>query len=118
MRSEIGLSTPEQRRKRLERKRLQDTERAAARARAKSKTKKKKKSKGNKGTNAKKKKGGAPEARLLDQGLVRVVEPKNPAWIGSGRRTSLFGKPNLVVQQNRRGTTVHQSQRGAVFNER
>ena len=58
----------------------------------------------------------------VDEGYVLVGsmggQPKNPAWIGSGRRTSLFGKPNLVVQQNRRGTTVHQSQRGAVFNER
>ena len=64
---------------------------------------------------AKAKKAG--EARLLDSGLVRVVTPKNPTWISGGRRTSLFGKTSLAVQQNRRGTVLQQ-EKSAIFNER
>ena len=109
----VKVLSPEQRRERLERKRREDAEEAAKKA----KTRKKKASGRKKKSSKKGRKGGSSETRLLDSRLVRMVQPENPAWIGTGRRTSLFGKPNLVVQQNRRGTTVR-THRGVAFNER
>ena len=53
---------------------------------------------------------------MRSDGLV-FISPDNPAWVGAGRRTSMFGLPRTnSVQQNRRGTILTPA--SEVFNER
>ena len=69
--------------------------------------------------NGGKKKGTASSSELRSDGLDRhmiVNKPKNPAWVGAGRRGSTFGHLNMTAQQNHRGTFLTPA--GAVFNMR
>jgi hypothetical protein len=73
-------------------------------------------------TRRKKKKTKSPSGKLelrsdgLDRPVVSIT-PDNPAWVGAGRRTSMFGTPRTnSVQQNHRGTILTPA--SEVFNER
>ena len=59
---------------------------------------------------------GKSTFEVRSDGLVSI-SPDNPAWVGAGRRTSMFGLPRTnSVQQNRRGTILTPA--SEVFNER
>ena len=54
---------------------------------------------------------------MTSNGLIAHV-PANPAWVGAGRRTSMFGTTRTAsVQQNHRGTVLT-TPSSKIFNEK
>jgi len=55
--------------------------------------------------------------QMTSNGLIAHV-PANPAWVGAGRRTSMFGTTRTAsVQQNHRGTVLT-TPSSKIFNEK